>query len=73
MRIDSPRTQRRRNARRREPTAAGETVPIRHYVDDGQISNDYDPAPDAYLTVNVTDDDTPTLRVSQRGTLALTE
>ena len=32
---------------RDDANVVGETVRIRHYVDDGQISNDYDPAPDA--------------------------
>ena len=56
-----------------DANVVGETVRIRHYVDDPQISADFRNAPDAYLTVHVTDNDTPTLQVSQRGTLRLTE
>ena len=36
---------------RDDANVMGGTVRIRHYVRDDQISNDYDPAPDAYLTV----------------------
>ena len=56
-----------------DANVVGETVRIRHYVQDAQSSSDYRPAPDAYLTVYVTDNDTPTLRVSQRGPMRLTE
>ena len=56
-----------------DANTAGETVRIRHYVQDAQSSSDYRPAPDAYLTVHVADNDTPTLRVSQRGPMRLTE
>ena len=56
-----------------DANVVGETVRIRHYVQDAQSSSDYRPAPDAYLTVHVTDNDTPTLRVSQRGPMRLTE
>ena len=58
---------------RDDANVVGETVRIRHFVQDAQSSNDYDPAPDAYLTVRVTDNDTPTIQVSQRGPLRLTE
>ncbi len=58
---------------RDDANVVGETVRIRHFVQDAQSSNDYDPAPDAHLTVHVTDNDTPTIRVSQQGPLRLTE
>ncbi len=58
---------------RDDANVVGETVRIRHFVQDAQSSNDYDPAPDAYLTVRVTDNDTPTIQVSQQGPLRLTE
>ena len=56
-----------------DANVVGETVRIRHYVQDAQSSSDYRPAPDAYLTVHVTDDDTPAIQVSQRGPMTVTE
>ena len=56
-----------------DANTAGETARIRHYVLDAQSSSDYRPAPDAYLTVHVADNDTPAIQVSQRGPMRLTE
>ena len=58
---------------RSDDNVVSETVRIRHSVLDAQSSSDYRPAPDAVLTVNVTDADTPAILVSQRGPVTLTE